>query len=91
MKPSIVSNDERCLICGARVDLQRHHAMHGVANRRKADEDGLWVYLCRKCHMDLHDHGAEDMWVMKEAQRAWEKYYSKNHDDFRQRYGKSLL
>ena len=26
--------------------LHRHHFMHGTANRRKAEQYGLWAYVC---------------------------------------------
>lgn len=86
---SIMHDGDRCYICGAYGALERHHAMHGTANRRKAEEDGLTVNLCPKCHRDLHDHGSEDEWIMRQAESIWMRYYSKTIEEWRGRYGKS--
>lgn len=64
--------------------------MHGSANRKKADEDGLTVLLCADCHMDLHDHGIGDRLLMQVAQSCWEQKYG-SREDFIKRYGKSYL
>lgn len=90
MKKSIMQSDG-CYICGSWRDLETHHVMHGTANRKKADEDGLTVKLCRRCHSDLHDKGLEDRWLQKEGMRAWCRYYSKTEEDFRRRYGKVIV
>lgn len=84
-------NGDRCYICGAYGPLERHHAMHGTANRKKAEEDGLTVNLCHKCHADLHDHGLEDKWIMQQAERIWLRYYSKTVEEWRGRYGKNYV
>lgn len=88
---SIMHEGERCYICGAYGQLEAHHCMHGTANRKKAEEDGLIVNLCHTCHMDLHDKGLEDKWLMQQAQTAWMRYYSKTVQEFRARYGKNHL
>ena len=70
---------------------QEHHCLHGSANRRLADQDGLTVRLCCGCHMALHDKGLYDLQLQKEAQQAWMDYYHKSVEDFIKRYGKSYL
>jgi len=65
--------------------------LHGTANRRLADEDGLTVYLCRAHHAALHDKGLYDLILQQEAQKAWMDHYGKSVDDFISRYGKSYL
>lgn len=80
----------KCYLCGASGDLVVHHALHGYANRRKADQDALVVWLCPvPCHQDLHDKGIGDDKIMADAQRAWMKAYRKTVDDFRDRFGKA--
>lgn len=91
-KESIIhtSNRESCFICG-QYATECHHVMHGTANRKLADEDGLTVMLCRTCHMNLHDKGNFDRELQKIAQQRWMEYYNKTADEFRKRYGKNYL
>lgn len=88
---SIIDGRKRCFICGSQQMLQKHHALHGTANRQLAEKDGLWVWLCLRCHMDLHDHGTGDSTLKAHAQRCWMEHYHKTEEDFRKRYGKSFL
>ena len=48
---------ERCFLCGRMTDLERHHVLGGVANRKLSEKYGLWVWLCHDCHTG--DHGAQ--------------------------------
>lgn len=91
MKSIMQFEMNRCYICGSRQNLEHHHAMHGFANRKKADKDGLVVMLCAKCHRDLHDHGYEDKWIQRQAMGAWCRYYGKTLIEWRQRYGKVIV
>lgn len=86
---SIMHEGDRCYICGAYGVLETHHAMHGTANRKKADVDGLTVRLCHKCHRLLHDTGENDKALMQTAEAIWMRYYSKTLEEWRGRYGKS--
>ena len=88
---SIMQKRVECYICGKQDVLHCHHAMHGYANRKKADMDGLWVWLCPRDHMDLHDHGIHDDELKQDAQRAWMKTYRKDKQAWIDRYGKSFL
>lgn len=70
--------------------------MHGTANRRLAEEDGLWVWCCHECHRGTYGvHGKDghgkDMTLKMAAQYAWMTRYGKTEDDFRERYGKNYL
>ena len=87
---SIIHDSDECYICG-RYATERHHVMHGTANRRLADEDGLTVMLCYVCHKNLHDKGWYDRDLQRLAQERWMEYYNKSEDEFRSRYGKSYL
>lgn len=91
-KESIIqtTNKETCYLCG-QYATERHHCLHGTANRKLADEDGLTVMLCQRCHMNLHDKGTCDKELQKIAQRAWMKHNGATVDDFIKRYGKSYL
>lgn len=45
-----MQKSERCFLCGRTVGLERHHVMSGTANRKLAEQHGLWVWLCHECH-----------------------------------------
>lgn len=83
-------NEEVCFICG-QYGEQVHHVMHGTANRKLADKDGLTVKLCHTCHMNLHDKGNFDKELQRIAQAKWMEHYNKSADDFLKRYGKSYI
>jgi Zn-finger protein len=88
---SIMDAGEECYLCGSESNLQIHHCLHGTANRKLADEDGLVVKLCPNCHRALHDKGVSDKDLQKTAQRVWMHYNKKSVEDFIQRFGKSYL
>lgn len=72
--------------------LERHHCLHGSGRRKLAEEDGLWVWLCRDCHNEIHfgkDGKSLDLFLQKEAQRT----YMKEHGftNYMKRYGKNYL
>lgn len=89
---SIIQNveDNSCYLCGQWA-TDTHHCIHGTANRKLADKDGLTVRLCKRCHTLLHDKGNFDRELQKIAQKRWQEHYGKTEDDFRLRYGKNYL
>ena len=82
--------DECCYICG-QYATETHHCIHGTANRKLADKDGLTVRLCSRCHRNLHDHSTLDRELQRLAQVRWMEYFGKSEDEFRKRYGKSYI
>lgn len=82
--------DECCFIC-RQYATETHHCLHGTANRKLADKDGLTVKLCHRCHANLHDHGTLDKELQRIAQTRWMEYNSASEDDFIRRYGKSYI
>lgn len=93
---SIIKSAKTCFFCGSERNLERHHAMHGTANRRLAEQDGLWIWCCPECHRgDWGVHGknghGKDMTLKMTAEYAWMKHYGKTEEDFIRRYGKSYL
>lgn len=90
---SAISNARACYICGNVGDLHKHHCIFG-SKRKKADEDGLWVYLCPSCHNAIHrpaskfDQSMQNA-LKKIAQEAYEK--TNTRADFIKRYGKTYL
>ena len=92
MKESIIARtSEYCYICAKYGNLEKHHCLHGTANRRLADEDGLFVWLCRNCHTRLHDKGIGDKGLQIVAEKAWMQHYGKTEEDFIKRYGKNYI
>lgn len=91
MKPSIIQTGEKqCFVTGSRINLDKHHCMHGGANRKLAEKYGLWVWLRHDIHMRLHDEDKElDRQLEQDAQRAFEKKYS--HEKWMQMFRKSYL
>ena len=82
---SIISNANKCYYCGSNRNLEKHHCLLGTANRRKADKDGLWVYLCHDCHQDVHNYNTiARKSLQKEAQKAYERTHSR--EEFMERY-----
>ena len=91
MAKSIISNDRRCYICGSNWNLEKHHCLFGTANRKKADKDGLWVYLCHDCHNRVHTDIPFHKYNLKQiAQKAWQLKYG-DTDAFIDRYGRNYL
>lgn len=93
---SIIQEEKKCYVCETIYSLHSHHCMHGTANRKLADQDGLTVYLCYEHHEGnngVHSkNGHElDLELKQLAQKRWMEYYDKTEDDFRQRYGRSYL
>ncbi len=94
MIKSIISNKKKCYECGSCSNLQVHHCWHG-SNRKLADEDGLTVYLCQRCHRRLHnDKNLSrdlDIKYMTIAEKAYLEFYNKTIEEFIERYGKNYL
>ena len=92
---SIIQNKKQCFVCGKTNNLHCHHIMFGK-NRKKADEDGLTVWLCYEHHEGTNGvHGKEghllDLKLKEIAERMWLGYNEKTIDDFRERYGRNYI
>ncbi len=85
---SIIQTEKECYLCGRKDSLHAHHCLHGVANRKLADQDGLIVWLCVDCHTNLHQRGWHDRELKQLAESVWIKHYG-TEEEFRKRYGKS--
>lgn len=79
---------DRCFLCGKYGRMDVHHCLHG-SYRRKADQYGLMVHLCRSCHMRLHDRGDHDKDLQRMAQEEFEKVYG--HEKWMQEFGRNFL
>lgn len=85
-----VDNTDCCFLCG-QYATETHHCIHGTANRKLADQDGLTVRLCSRCHRNLHDKGTLDKELQRIAQQKWMEINGKTLDEFIRRYGRSYL
>ena len=91
MARSIVQEEKECFICESTYGLEKHHCLHGWANRRIADNLGLTVYLCKQHHTELHDRNHDlDLFVQQAGQRAYEEHIG-SREEFRRLFGKSYL
>lgn len=92
---SIINDKKECFICGTNRDLHLHHILFG-RNRKKADEDGLTVYLCYFHHEDDYGvHGKNghelDEKLKIIAEKRWCDFYNKTPEQFIKRYGRNYL
>ena len=78
-----------CLLCGKTGPTEKHHLMSGTANRRLAEEDGLFIYLCPMCHQIVHMDPKVNRTTKAFAEKVWRDYYGKSKEEFIKRYGKS--
>ena len=94
MDKSIIQTEKECYFCGTTLNLDKHHCIHGWANRKLADKDGLWVYLCKDHHtmssQSVHQDENMNLVLKKIAQKEWEKKFG-TREEFIKRYGKSYL
>ena len=91
MKESIIpggADRSKCYLCWRPDPEHRHHLLHG-SRRQKAEEYGLTVWICWKCHKLLHDKGEHDLELERVAQRVFEKRYG--HELWMREFGKDYL
>lgn len=85
------TNDQRCFYT-RRPTKEVHHVMNGTADRPKADEDGLWIYVTRSRHEWLHNtpDGKKEMKRLKAlAQKKYEETHT--HEEWMRRYHKNYV
>ena len=91
-----------CFFCGAPVVNGEHHLVFGISNRQKAEEDGLKVPICDKCHVNgkllerIHDNSMAEKLSKMLGQAIYErnalasgevKTIDEAREKFRKRYG----
>ena len=90
MSKSILQYENECFFCHTTQGLHVHHCIHGNANRKVADREGLTVNLCYRCHQKAHDTDREmDLMLIQYAQRKFEETHTRQ--EFRELFGKSWL
>lgn len=105
MSRSIMQDTKECFLCRMRAEgqgyfgpltsygLEKHHVMHGVANRKIAEKYGLTVYLCEKDHRTgaeaVHKSRETDLKLIRAGQRRFEQVYSRR--EWMEAFGKNYL
>lgn len=92
---SIISEKKECNVCKTTNNLHLHHIMFGK-NRKKADKDGLTIYLCYEHHEGTNGvHGKNghdlDIKLKQLAEKRWLEYYNTTIEDFISIYGRNYL
>lgn len=93
---SIVTDEMgSCFFCGGPVECE-HHLLFGTSNRKLAEEDGLKVPSCNRCHNMgrrlecIHDNPMAEKLSKMLGQAIFEAKVA-GREEFRKRYGKSYL
>lgn len=77
---SLIQNRKACYVCGRNDSLHCHHVFGGTANRKKSDEDGMFIYLCPAHHnmsnVGIHFNKNLDNKVKQQAEKIWVKNYT---------------
>lgn len=103
MSRSLLESEKgRCFICCRYGPTEKHH-IFGSYNRKKSEEDGLYVYLCHSCHNEPPDgvhFNKRNMQKLHVAGQAHWEMWKIIHDGmtesevrkaFMERYGKNYL
>lgn len=96
MKKGIVTKyNNICFFCGKPAECE-HHLIFGLGNRKLAEEDGLKVPCCNKCHNmgrtteRVHDNVMAEKLSKMLGQAIYEQKIG-TREEFRSRYGQSYL
>lgn len=93
MSKSIIQTVKQCWVCES-LPVEKHHCIHGIGKRAKAEKNGLWVWLCPEHHRGTFGvHGREghelDLILEQTAQQAFEKNHSR--DEWMELFGRNYL
>ena len=89
---SIIQQNKECYLCGRKTNLECHHVLGGVANRRLSTKYGLTVFLCADCHRgtDGAQYNKElNFQLKRDAQMAFEELYG--HDKWMETFRKNYI
>ena len=92
MSQSIMQTTKKCYFTGDTRYLEKHHCLMGSANRKKAEEYGLWVWLSHSMHMSIHqnhNYYKYRLYLEQQAQRKFEEIYG--HEKFMEEFHKNYL
>lgn len=92
MKSIVQPDGDQCYLCGRKTNLECHHILGGIANRRLSSKFGLTVTLCADCHRGADGaQYAKDLnrLLKQQAQIAFEEIYG--HDKWMETFKKNYL
>lgn len=89
---SIINGTEKgtCFICGRICQTHKHH-IFGAYNRKRAERDGLFLYLCPECHRKVHADFSLNVRLKEMGEVAWIDTNQKKISDFITEYGKNYI
>lgn len=90
---SIIQTEKKCYFCHQTYGLESHHCLHGTANRKKAEQYGLKVWLCNNHHTGqagVHRNKDFDVFLKQLAQRTFEEKVG-TREQFMEEFGKNYL
>lgn len=96
MSKSIIPGNRKgvCFMCRRVCCTEEHHIFRGK-NRKRADADGMTVYLCHFCHNEpprgVHFNKLNDTRLKVMAELYWVEHYEKTVEDFIKAYGRNYL
>lgn len=91
---SVLQDVKECYVTHDINGLHKHHCLNG-ANRRLAEEDGLWVWLrwdyhiADSPHPTPHNDQETDLFFKRLAQKKYEETHTR--EEFMERYGRNYL
>ena len=101
---SLLQETKECYLCrkalGPAADLpseglEKHHIIYGTGNRKIADREGLWIYLCHYHHNQDEKSGSVHYkrQVREELSQEAERAFLQNHslDDWMRLFTKNWL
>lgn len=77
-----------CFLCGG-IPTDWHHVFNG-AMKKKSEQYGMMLHLCRQCHMRIHENPKEMKRLKAYAQEIYEQRYG-TREDFLEDFKKSYL
>lgn len=90
----MIVQDRKCFFCGRMDSLEVHHTLHGWANRKKAEQYGLTIYLCTYHHTgglkSVHRNYDMDLQVKQFAQKYFEENIG-SRELFIKEFGRNYL
>ena len=90
MAKSRFNSPGQCYECGRYGWTHPHHIFNGYGLRKKSDDDGLFVYLCFKCHDEIHRSKPKRIALKQLGQRTYEEQIG-SHEQYMKRYRVNYL
>ena len=87
---SVIQKEKCCYICRRTYLLESHHIFRGTANRKKSEQYGLKVWLCRSHHTGpegVHNNPSLDRKVKQLGQQKFEETHSRK--EFLREFGRN--